>query len=200
MSISKFHLHPMKWLCSIAAVWLCSTGLASAADLRGQVARVTDDGGIELLTNRLVDKFPDGTRVAEVYIDDSNGFLRLVRKGFKFNGDCLREVTTLYDANQIAVTVGSTVAGQSLFAVHATPVSFLGCNDDGCRRLKNVVLPGDPPLVSARCDSSELSGNRCKCHLNDGSGTVVTNGDFCNSWLEVSLLDISHWLWPQFIQ
>jgi hypothetical protein len=200
MSISKFHLHPMQWLSSIAAVWLCSIGFASATDLRAQVARVADDGGIVLLTNRLVDKFPDGTPVAEAFVDISNGFLRLVRKGYKFNGDCLREVTTLYDANQIAVSVGNTVAGQSLFAVEATPVNLLGCNDDGCRALKNVVFPGEPPLVSARCDRSELSGNTCKCHLNDGSGTVVTNGDFCNSWQAVNVLIISQWVWPRFIQ
>ena len=200
MSNSKFLLHPMKWLCSIAAVWLCSIGFASAADLRASVARVADDGGIVLLTNRLVDKFPDGTPVAEAYVDISNGFLRLVRKGYKFNGDCLREVATLYDANQIAVSVGNTVAGQSLFAVDATPINLLACTDDGCRALKNVVFPGEPPLVSARCDRSDLSGNMCKCHLNDGSGTVVTNGDFCNSWLLERFLSISQWVLPQFIQ
>ena len=200
MSISKFHFHPMKWLCSFAAVWLCSIGIASAAELRAQVARVADDGGIVLLTNRLVDKFPDGTPVAEAFVDDSNGFLRLVRKGFKFNGDCLREVTTLYDANRIPVSVGNTVAGQPVFTVNATPVSLIGCLDDGCRALKNVVFPGEPPLVSARCETSELSGNKCKCHLNDGSGTVVTNGDFCNSWLEERLLSVSQWVLPQFIQ
>jgi hypothetical protein len=187
----------MKWLCSIAAVWLCSIGFAAAADLRAQVARVADDGGIVLLINRLVDHFPDGTPVAEAFVDSSSGFLRLVRKGFKVNGDCLREVTSLYDANQIAVTVGSTVAGQSLFAVEATPVNLLSCTDDGCRALKDFT---GGIWVSARCDRSELSGNQCKCHGNDGTGIVVTNGDFCNSGFEVHVLILTEWVRPQFIQ
>jgi hypothetical protein len=198
MSISRFQFHPMKWLCSIAAVWLCSIGLASAAEPRAQVARVDNDGGIELLTNRLVDRFPDGTPVAEAFVDDSSGYLRLVRKGFKFNGDCLREVTTLYDANRIPVLVGSTAEGQSLWVWHAATVNILACLDDGCSELKNV--PTDPPLVSARCDRSDLSGNLCKCHLNDGTGTVVTNGDFCNTWLEQRTLDIRQWVAQLFIQ
>ena len=42
--------------------------------------------------------------------------------------------------------------------------------------------------------------HRCKCHLNDGSGTVVTNGDFCNSWLEERILSIPQWVLPLFIQ
>lgn len=200
MSKPKFHLDPIKWLGSIAAVFLCSMGFASAADLRAQVARVDSDGGIELMTNRLVDRFADGTPVAEALVDISNGFLRLVRKGYKFNGDCLREVTTLYDANHIAVSVGNTVPGQKLFVWEASTVNLLACLDDGCRALKNVVFPGEPPLVSARCDRTDLSDNKCKCHLNDGSGTVVTNGDFCNSWLEERILSLPQWVLPLFIQ
>jgi hypothetical protein len=196
----KYNFQPMKWLRSITAVWLCSIGFASAADLRAPVARVANNGNVEVLTNRLVDKFPDGTPVAEAFVDISNGYLRLVRKGFKFNGDCLREVTTLYDVNRIPVLVGSTAAGQSLWVLHESTVNLLACLDDGCRALKNVVFPGEPPLVSARCDRTDLSGNKCKCHLNDGTGTVVTNGDFCNSWLEERILSIQEWVLPQFIQ
>lgn len=194
MSISK-------WFCSIAAVLLCSVGSASAApDLRAAVARAGDNGEIVLLTKRLVDKFQDGTPVAEAYVDISNGFARLVRKGYRFNGDCIREVANLYDANRIPVSVGNTVSGQSVFVFDSTTVNVLACTDDGCRALKNVVPIGEPPLEFARCDRSELSANKCKCHLNDGSETTVTNGDFCNSWLEERILSIQHWVLPQFIQ
>jgi hypothetical protein len=200
MSYSKsFHLK--KWLCSIAAVWLCSIGVASAApDFRAQVAKVAVNGDIVLLTDRLVDEFQDGTPVAESFVDISNGFLRLVRKGYKFNGDCIREVASIYDINRIPVSVGNTVAGQSLFVFEATMINVMACTDDGCRDLKWVVGVGYPPLESARCDRTELSGNKCKCHLDDGNETTVTNGDFCNSWLEERILSIQHWVLPQFIQ
>lgn len=196
MSVSVFRLHPVKWLASIAAVLLCSIGSASAAaDLRAQVARVADNGEIVLLTNRLVDKFPDGTAVAEHFVDISNGFLRLVRKGYKFNGDCIREVISIYDANRIPVSVGTTVAGQALWVLDATKLNLLGCLDDGCHALKNIG-----GLKSAKCDRTELSGNKCKCHLDDGSGTVVSSGDFCDSWFEERVLSIQQWVWPPFIQ
>ena len=195
MSVSVFRSHPITWLASIAAVLLCSIGSASAADLRAQVARVADDGAIVLLTNRLVDKFPDGTLVAESFVDISNGFLRLVRKGFKFNGDCVREVISIYDANRIPVSVGTTVAGQSLFVLDGTTLNLLACTDDGCHALKDIG-----GLRSAKCDRTELSGNKCKCHLDDGSGTVVSNGDFCDSWFEERVLSISQWVLAQYIQ
>lgn len=200
MSNSKY-LYLKKWLCSIAAVWLFSTGFASAApDLYAKVARVADNGDIVLLTNRLVDKFKDGTPVSESFVDTSSGFARLVRKGYKFNGDCIREVANLYDVNRIPVSVGNTVAGQPVFVFESTTVNLLACTDDGCRALRNVVPMGEPPLEYARCDRTELSGNKCKCHLNDGSGTTVTNGDFCNSWLEERILYIQEWVQPQYIQ
>ena len=201
MSNPKY-LHLKKWLCSIAAVWLCSIGFASAAPpaLRAEVARVADNGDIVVLASRLVDKFPDGTRVSEAFVDISNGFARLVRKGYKYNGDCIREVARLYDANHIAVSAGNTVRAQPLFVYEFSPISLTGCYDDGCRALKDIGPLGGQPLAYARCDRSELSGNACKCHINDGSGMSVTNGDFCNSWLEERLLAIQEWVLPQFIQ
>jgi len=85
-------------------------------------------------------------------------------------------VASLVDVNGIAVMVGGAVAGQSLWVVDATPINILGCVNNGCHALKNVVFPGEPPLVYARCDTSD---GVCECHVNDGSGDDTVGGGLC---------------------
>jgi len=168
-----------------------------AAPLRAQVAQVAADGTVKVFKERLVDHFANGQPVADAYVDVSNGFLRLVRKGFKPNGDCLREVATLVDANGLSVVPSALVKGQVLWVFDATPVSTLGCTDNGCHALKNVVPIGEPPLVYARCDTSD---GTCQCHINDGTGDSTVGGGFCSSWYDKSVLSIDQWVLHQFIE
>jgi len=76
---------------TLAAFAVCAVfGFADAslaAPLRARVAQVSVDGSVKLLEERLVDHFANGLPVAATYLDISNGFQRLVRKGFKVNGD-----------------------------------------------------------------------------------------------------------------
>lgn len=185
-------------LAAVAAL-LCASQMASAADQRAEIGRFDSQGRLIIATERFHDKFPDGLRVAELKVEISNGFYFLARKGYDADGSCRKQAVQVLTSAGQPLVVGSTSAGQSAWMFEATPISLVGCQDDGCHALKYVVPIGSPPLQAARCDTTELSDNRCKCHLNDGSGWRVTNGDFCNSFIETLTSPLTHWLHLRYI-
>jgi hypothetical protein len=105
-------------------------------------------------------------------------------------------------ASGLPLVAGSTSAGQHAWVFESRTVNLLGYTDDGCNRLKGI---GNPPPQEARCDITEDSDHQCKCHIKDGSGWHITNGDFCNSWLEThvvaqtELIDLTEWIKLGFI-
>jgi hypothetical protein len=192
-----------KWIGKLLAATLLLplAQFAHADEPRADVGVFAANGKLTLDASRFLDKFPDGSAVTEVKVDISNGFYYLARKGYRMiAGECRREFVQLLDANSQPLVVGSTVVGQHAWILTGTPVKLVTCADDGCHALKNVVLPGDPPLRSARCDITELSAHHCKCHLDDGSGVAVTNGDFCRSLTEIDSVIVGQWVKLAFVQ
>lgn len=180
------------------AVLLCAPLTASALDQRAEVGQFNASGSLTIDVTRLQSKFPDGMPVAELKVEISNGFYYLTRKGLA-NDSCRKEAVQLLTSTGLPLVAGSTLAGQRAWLFEATPINLVGCHDDGCHALKNVVPIGSPPMQAARCDVTDLSDNKCKCHLHDGSGWRVTNGDFCNSWMETLSGPLVHWVKFNFI-
>ena len=171
-----------------------------AATQRAEIGKFTASGTITLQLAKFQEQFTDGTKITEVTVTNYNGTRVVKRKGYAASGDCRVEMAPIADsAGQIIQSASIAPAGTRVYLFSVYPVSLLECEDDGCHALKNV---GTPPLQSAKCDVTELSDNRCWCHLNDGTGVHLVHnfGDFCNSFLETLLSPLGNWIRFQYIQ
>ena len=174
----------------IMTVALLGAGGAVAAQ-RAEIGIITSDGEVRLYQERFQEKFPDGTEVAEVRAFISNGFLQLVRKGFDVQKACRQHVTRVLDAAGSPVTLLNP--GARLYLAELVPVDLTGCNDSGC---------ADEIDAPSRCNITEKSGGRCRCHIvgPDETVFVATNEDLCWSFLERISSLLSHWIKPSFIE
>jgi len=174
-----------------------------AATQHAEIGKFTASGTITLQLAKFQEQFADGTKIAEITVTDYNGNRVVKRKGYSASGDCRVEMAPIANsAGQVIQNASVAPAGTRVYLFSVHPVAVLSCQDDGCHALKNVVLLGDPPLQSAKCDVTALSDNLCWCHLNDGTGDHLVNnfGDFCNSFLETILSPLSDWIRLQNIQ
>lgn len=185
MSVSNYGC-----LSILAVALLASAGGAVAAE-RAEIGIVGADGKVQLHRDRFQEKFPDGTAVAELRADISNGFLHLTRKGFDAQSACLQHVTRVVDAFGSQVT--SLTPGQALYLPEFVPVEISACNDSGC---------ADDIPAPSRCNITEKSGNKCRCHvlLPDNNVLVSPDESLCWSWIDRLTSILSHWVKPPFIQ
>jgi hypothetical protein len=174
----------------VALALLTSAGGAAAAE-RAEIGIVAPDGKVQLHRDRFQEKFPDGTAVAEVRADISNGFLQLTRKGFDAQSACLQHVTRVVDAFGSYVT--SLNPGQALYLPEMIAVDITGCNDSGC---------ADEIHAPSRCNITEKSGHKCRCHvlLPDNNVLVSPDESLCWSMIDRITSILSHWVKPPFIQ
>lgn len=166
-----------------------------AAGQMAQIGMYDADGHIKLDKERFQTSFSRGIQVSEVRLDISIGLVHLVRQGYDEENACRTErIEVLYRDGSPVVAGMAAVAGEPVFIFSTSVINIFACLDDKCNALKGVVIPGEPPLLSAACDRSELSGNKCSCHINDGTGERVTEGDFCNSAIDNMLRPTVYWV------
>jgi hypothetical protein len=164
------------------------------AGQRAEVGIVKADSSILLYKDRFQDKVPDGTAVAELSAEISNGFLLLIRKGFDLQDACLQHVTRLVDAQGLPIS--SLNPGQRLYLVDQVAVQISDCNDSGC---------ADDIPAPSWCDMSERSGGECRCHVRGPNNTTfITDPQnqygLCWTWRERLESILSDWVKPPFIQ
>lgn len=189
-----------KLFTALSSLLLVALSFQAQSATRAEVGVYGSDGSIKLHVDRFQTHFADGSAVAEVDLRISNGLVHVFRKGYDQSDACRSQMILLTDEEGLAVMPGSQPSGtRVLLEVTAETISNY-CNDDGCHALKNVVLPGEPPLVRAACDQTDLSGNRCRCHIDDGAGERLTQGDFCNSRFEISRFPLVYWIKLPWIQ
>ncbi len=155
-----------------------------------------ETGEVQLYSDVLDPEFPDGTNVAEFEVREVDDFLYLARKSYN-DGDCHTEIVPLVDRFEQRLTVGSDPGACPLaFISNKFPVRVFNCLDDGCKLLPGVVpLGGDPIVLSAHCDNTELSDFNCRCHINRGQGEEVLNSDLlCKTELKSMQLKFPHWM------
>lgn len=175
------------------ALALCS--LSAFAEQIAEVGVYNDDGRIKLHADRFQTHFPDGTPVSELGVRISNGFVHLFRKGYDADQACRAELIELKDKNGFPLMQAAPQpVGTRVFIWSSSLINIAACLDDGCHALKYVVPLGDPPLLRAACDRTDLSENKCRCHINDGSGERLVNGDFCDSYLDEILRPVTYWV------
>lgn len=169
---------------------------ASAGEQFAEVGAYNDAGQVKLFVDRFQTQFPNGIQVSELGLRISNGFVHVLRKGYDAEQACRTELIELTDKDGRAVAQGvRKAAGTPVFIRSISVTNIAACLDDGCHALRNVVLEGDPPLLKAACERSELSGNKCRCHINDGSGErLINGGDFCKTFLDEVLYSVIHWV------
>jgi len=174
----------------MALAMLGSAGAAVAAQ-RAEIGVVAADGNVQLFRDRFQENFPDGTAVAEVRAAISNGFLQLTRKGFDAKNACRQHVTRVVDA--LGQPVTSLNPGQSLYLWEFLAVEVSDCNDSGC---------ADDIPAPSKCNITEKSGNRCRCHVRgpDHEIFISPNEDLCWSLLDRIEADLSQWVRFSFIE
>jgi hypothetical protein len=185
MSVSHFGC-----LLIMAVAMLASASGAFAAQ-RAEIGIVASDGTVQLYRDRFQEQFPDGTAVAEVRASISNGFLQLIRKGFNAKNACLQHVTRVVDA--YGSHLSSLTPGQQLYLPELVPVEISACNDSGC---------ADEIHAPSRCNITEKSDNRCRCHVRgpDNEIFISPSEGLCWSQLDRIHADLSHWVRLSFIQ
>jgi hypothetical protein len=174
----------------MAAALLAWAGGALAAE-RAEIGIVTADGTVQLHRERFQEQFPDGTAVAEVRASISNGFLQLTRKGFDANNACLQHITRVVDA--YGSHISTLNPGDRLYLQDLVAVDVDDCNDSGC---------ADEIGAPSRCNITEKSGNRCRCHVRGPDQEVFIASDESLCWsLKDRIYDaLSHWVRLSFIQ
>lgn len=172
------------------ALVCCALSSQSLAEDRIPIGVVAADGSVSLSEDRFRDSFPGGARVTELRTEISNGFLRVVRKGFQANGACIQEHANVVDSDGLQVAAGTLTPGRPLFFEVVVSGQQLLCSDSGC---------DDTPR--ARCNMTEESGGKCRCHIKTlnvppfyGDVIVSTNTSLCSSILEPHWWNVSDWL------
>lgn len=183
------------WLPLAFALICCAFSSHSMADARTQIGVIAADGSVSLFRDRFQDSFPSGARVAELRTEISNGFLQAVRKGFQLDGSCFQESASMVDANGLRVTAGTLSPGRKLFLEAVIDGHQLLCSDSGCDETSR-----------ARCNITEESGGKCRCHIKTlnvppfyGDVIVSSNASLCSSILEPHWWDIADWLFVEYI-
>ena len=175
----------------MTAALILTAGSAMAESRFAEVGVYNGKGEIKLYVERFRDRFADGTPVTELDIRVVKGVIHAFRKGYGDDDACRTEHIELADeSGQPLLASAPMPAGFPVFAFELSPTLRADCVDDNCHALINVP----PGLLSARCDRTELSENQCRCHINDGTGERLTNGDFCDSWFEQVLNPLSYWV------
>ena len=189
-----------RYLCFCLAMGLF-TFPALAGDQVAEIGVYQTDGRIKLHLQRFQTQFPNGTPVSELKLKISNGLVHLFRKGYSENEACRTEMIEVVDAEGYPVKPGAFhPAGTPVFIQSLSSTIIQSCLDDGCHWLKNVVPMGEPPLQRASCDRTELSENKCKCHVNDGSGDRLVEGSFCIDRFRQVVKPPVHWVKLMYIE
>jgi len=167
--------------CSFIGV-LSLSFCVSAATLT-EVGKYNGRGEISLNYEVLLREFPDDRPVKALKVVNNNGHLMVSRKGYGDDGTCFTEAVQLVDRCGTPLVLGSDpLMGKRVFLSSEIAVLVRACADDGCHALINVGLPGEQMPISATCDISEISDNKCACHVNRGQGIeIVRDGLLCKS-------------------
>ncbi|HET9054153.1 MAG TPA: hypothetical protein VFM90_08275, partial [Cyclobacteriaceae bacterium] len=169
LNLAKYAFRP--FTAFIAVLLWCGLSLADDADLAA-VGYYDASGEIQLVEEEFKTHFPNGQTVDEITIRIIDGFVYVARKGYAVDGECFTEVAPLVDRYGAHLTTGSDPAFcSSVYISEFFPVRLVSCKDDGCHALKGVGPIGGPPLVrKAFCDMTEISDNKCRCHIDRGNG------------------------------
>jgi hypothetical protein len=191
------------WL--LPAVWLNLVPVTTLAATQSvEIGRFTSAGTISLQLPKFQEQFADGTRIAEITVTEYDGNRVVRRKGYSASGDCRVEITPIMNSSgQTISSIFVAPAGTRVFFVKAIPVTLFSCSDDGrCSELVGVGVPDGPQTLSAKCDQTELSDNRCQCHITttDSTETQVGADDFCHSGLENLWSHLSDWIRLRYIK
>ncbi len=186
------------------SLWLALSLFTCPAFAGGQVAEVgvyQTDGRIKLHIQRFQTQFPDGAPISELKLKISNGFVHLFRKGYSAEDACRTELIEVVDAEGFPVKPGAFhPPGTPVFIQSLSSTILRLCEDTGCHALKNVVPIGEPPLQRASCDRTELSENKCACHVNEGGGDRIVSGNFCYDRLSQIIKPPVHWVKLMYIE
>ncbi len=175
---------------------LFSLSVLSEPKQMAKVGYYDEAGNIKIVSDVFLDTFADGGDVEELRIHDIDGFIHVRRKGYDSEGVCRAESLQLVNKNGTPIVKGSDpLAGKSVYISSLFATKVVLCADDGCRYLKHVVLPGDPPLRRAACDITETSDEKCACHVDRGYGDeIIRDGLFCKSLWSVIVTDVPVWV------
>jgi len=192
--------HWQKVLPLLMAATICGIGIstANAADQRAQIGKFTTKQTIELDLAKFQNKFSDGQPITDIRVADYEGYMVVRRKGYSQDGlSCLVESAQILNAAGQPIPSGFTAPpGTNVFIDNLVPVKREPCTGDGrCHMLKNVP----PGARSARCDKSDLSDNKCTCHLVNNYGETIIIDNYCYSWLEEVMSPLSDWIRLQYI-
>ena len=186
------------WL--LPAVWLNLVPVTTLAATQSvEIGRFTSAGTISLQLPKFHEQFADGTRIAEITVTEYNGNRVVKRKGYSASGDCRVEIAPIM--NSSGQTIPSTFvapAGTRVFLLTPIEVDLLRCSDDGC--IDKVALLPPAGAYRGQCDQTELSGNRCRCHIIGENALFGNEGDWCNSYLEHIWSTLSDWIRLRYIK
>lgn len=178
---------------------------AFAAAQLVEVGHFTSAGTITLQLLKFHEQFADGTRIAEITVAEHNGQRVVNRKGYSASGDCRIESAPLLTSNgQLIPRHLVAPAGTRVYLPELIKAWLIGCADDGCRALEGVDFLGHE-TISARCDQTTLSENRCGCHVvtTETVGTVLFgNGtELCKGSLDRLIsAQVSEWIRFRYIE
>jgi hypothetical protein len=166
---------------------LPSTVLAAQSAL---VAKLKQDGTIQVLTNRFQQHFADGTLVAKIETTRTDGSARIHRRSAD---GCLTE-TTLLVFGEGPLPDGSRPGW--IFTSH--PLSIFRCEDNGCAE---EFTYGAWTASCGDFGSIPEYTIKCVCIRKNFDQVIAQGGDYCQQrFTGISVWDLTDWILPGFIQ
>ena len=189
----------------LAALLIFGSARALAANQPVEVGRFMSAGTIVLQLPKFHEQFADGTRISEIIVAEDDGYRVVRRKGYSASGQCRMESARLVTANgQPILSTAVAPLGTPVFLPGLISVTLIGCSDNGCRRLTGVDGLGGHETLRAWCDQTELSDNRCRCHVvtTESVDTQLANDSLglCASLLDrVLSYPVTEWIRFRYI-
>ena len=180
-----------------AVVGTVAASAADAASRRAEIGKFAGGDTIKLHMDRFQDEFGSGERIVDLRVDEDKGYVVVRRKGYTEDENCRVETARILNASGQPIPAGYVAApGTPVFLANPVAVTRTACEGDGrCHALKNVP----PGLQTARCDITEVSDNKCACHIDDGTGLRTIDLDFCYSWFQQVSTVLVDWVRLQYI-
>jgi hypothetical protein len=166
---------------------LASPVLAAQSAL---VAKLKQDGTIQILTNRFQDHFADGTPVAKIETKTSDGITTILRRSAD---GCLQESTQM--------EFGVTPLGDGSrpgWIVTSHTLTVIRCEDNGCAE---EFTEGAWTASCGDFGTVEPYIIKCICIRRNFDQVIGESGNWCKQrFFGTSIWDLNHWVLPQFVQ
>ncbi len=198
-TLSFFVRYKIISLLMAATIFCFVIGTTNAADQRAQIGKFTAEQTIKLALGRFQNEHSDGQPITDIRVSDHEGYSIVRRKRYSQDGNCIVEMTRILDSSGHPIKSGFKAQENTpVFLNHLVPMLITTCMEDNHKCSRSAEIIGH----KGACDRTELSLDKCACHVTDLVGGIRIPGptdSFCNSVIDQMMSNLDSWIRRRFI-